>query len=163
MSERRAVPAAGHQAPAGRTRVGAYAVCVDGEERILLCRLSLVESLAGAWTLPGGGLEFGEHPDEAVVRELREESGLVGEIEDLAGVFSHVYRRSRAAGGADLHFIGILYRMRITGGVLRDEVDGTTDTCAWLSRAELADLRLVEIARRGVALAFAEGRPDEPR
>jgi 8-oxo-dGTP diphosphatase len=140
---------------AGRTRVGAYALCVDEEERILLARLSIEEVDVGAWTLPGGGLDFGEHPDAAVIRELEEETGLRGEIEEIAGVFSHVYPKSRAAQGRDLHFLGILYYVRIVGGELRDEVDGSTDTAAWLTRAELAERRLVEIARYGVDLTFA--------
>ncbi|MEA2547039.1 MAG: 8-oxo-dGTP diphosphatase [Chloroflexota bacterium] len=140
----------------GRTRVGAYALCVDEQDRILLARLSAVEVDVGAWTLPGGGINFGEHPDAAVIRELEEETGLVGKIERFAGVFSHVYRQSRAAQGRDLHFLGILYHVRIAGGELRDEVDGSTDTSAWLSRADLADRRLVEIARHGVDLAFRD-------
>jgi ADP-ribose pyrophosphatase YjhB (NUDIX family) len=140
----------------GRTRVGAYALCVDQRERILLARLSAVEVDVGAWTLPGGGLEFGEHPDAAVIRELREETGLDGEIERVAGVFSHVYRQSRAAQGRDLHFLGVLYHVRILGGELRDETDGSTDTAAWLRRDELGDRRLVEIAQYGVELAFRD-------
>jgi 8-oxo-dGTP diphosphatase len=140
---------------AGRTRVGAYALCLDEGDRILLARLSIEEVDVGAWTLPGGGLDFGEHPDAAVIRELEEETGLRGEIEEIAGVFSHVYLKSRAAQGRDLHFLGILYDVRIVGGELRDEVDGSTDTAAWLTRAELAERHLVEIARYGVDLAFA--------
>jgi 8-oxo-dGTP diphosphatase len=140
---------------AGRTRVGAYALCLDEGDRILLARLSIEEVDVGAWTLPGGGLDFGEHPDAAVIRELEEETGLRGEIEEIAGVFSHVYPKSRAAQGRDLHFLGILYYVRIVGGELRDEVDGSTDTAAWLTRAELAERRLVEIARYGVDLTFA--------
>ena len=93
-----------------------------------------------------------------MIRELEEETGLIGEINEVAGVFSHVYRRSRAADGADLHFLGILYYVQIVGGELRDEVDGTTDTAAWLSRAEVAERRLVEIARHGLELAFAPRR-----
>jgi ADP-ribose pyrophosphatase YjhB (NUDIX family) len=115
----------------------------------------VLEVDVGAWTLPGGGVEFGEHPDAAVIRELEEETGLRGEIEQVAGVFSHVYRKSRAAQGRDFHFLGVLYRVRIVGGDLRDEVDGSTDMAAWFSRARLADVRLVEIARYGVELAFA--------
>jgi 8-oxo-dGTP diphosphatase len=141
--------------PPGRTRVGAYALCRDDAGRILLTRLSVIEVDAGAWTLPGGGVEFGEHPDDAVIRELEEESGLRGEIAELAGVFSHVYPHSRAANGADLHFLGVLYHCRVVGGALRDEVDGTTDTARWFARDEIGDVRLVEIARYGVELAFA--------
>jgi 8-oxo-dGTP diphosphatase len=148
-------PRPGEVAEAGRTRIGAYALCTDEDERILLSRLSALEVEVGAWTLPGGGIEFGEHPDAAVLRELEEETGLIGEIEEIAGVFSHVYRQSRAAEGRDLHFLGILYHVRIRGGELRDEVDGSTDTAAWLTEAELAERHLVEIARFGVELAFA--------
>jgi ADP-ribose pyrophosphatase YjhB (NUDIX family) len=147
-------PAAYEIVPPGRTRVGGYALCTDDEGRVLLARLSAIEIDVGAWTLPGGGIQFGEHPDAAAVRELEEETGYVGEIEAVAGVFSHVYRQSRAAGGSDLHFLGILYHMRLVGGRLRDEVDGTTDTARWFRRDELGDVRLVEIAQFGIELAF---------
>jgi ADP-ribose pyrophosphatase YjhB (NUDIX family) len=137
------------------TRLGSYALCVDGD-RILLARLSAIEVDVGAWTMPGGGVDFGEHPDDACRRELEEETGLVGEIEGVAGVFSHVYPESTFARGADLHFLGIVYRVRITGGGLRDESDGTTDTAAWIPRDELAGLRLVELAWFGCRLAFPD-------
>ena len=151
-----------YESVTGRTRLGGYALCTDREDRILLTRLSAIEVDVGAWTLPGGGIEFGEHPDAAVIRELAEETGLVGEIVEVAGIFSHVYRRSRAAEGLDLHFLGVLYRVRIVDGELRDEVDGTTDAARWFSRSELDGIRLVEIARFGVDLAFAgaDGRSD---
>jgi len=157
-------PAAHEVVPPGRTRVGGYALCV-ADERILLARLSAIEVDVGAWTLPGGGLEFGEHPNAAVIRELEEETGFHGEIDEIAGVFSHVYRRSRAAEGADLHFLGVVYHVRIVGGGLRDETDGSTDSARWFRRAELADIRLVEIARFGIDLAFArmaERRRERP-
>ena len=150
-------PAVTEPVPANRrTRIGSYSLCLDDKGRILLARLSALEVDVGAWTMPGGGINFGEHPDAAAVRELEEETGLIGEIEDVAGTFSHVYTQSRFAGGGDLHFLGIIYRMRIVGGELRDEIDGTTDTCAWLSRDELSDLRLVELAAFGVRLAFPD-------
>ena len=155
-------PAAYEIVPPGRTRVGGYALCTDDESRVLLARLSAIEVDVGAWTLPGGGIQFGEHPDAAAVRELEEETGYVGEIEAVAGVFSHVYRQSRAAGGSDLHFLGILYHMRLVGGRLRDEVDGTTDTARWFRREELGDVRLVEIAQLGVELAFERAANQAP-
>jgi ADP-ribose pyrophosphatase YjhB (NUDIX family) len=155
-------PAAYEIVPPGRTRVGGYALCTDDEGRVLLARLSAIEVDVGAWTLPGGGIQFGEHPDAAAVRELEEETGYIGEIEAVAGVFSHVYRQSRAAGGLDLHFLGILYHMRLVGGRLRDEVDGTTDTARWFRSDELGDVRLVEIAQLGVELAF-ERAADQAR
>ena len=142
------------EGPAPRTRLGAYAVTLDDAGRILLCRLSADEVEAGAWTLPGGGVEFGEHPDEAVLRELEEEAGLTGRIDSVLGIFSRVYPRSRAAAGGDMHFVGFLYRVAPTGGELRDEVDGSTDTCAWMGPDELRTLRIVGVARHGIDLAL---------
>ncbi len=145
--------------PTGRTRLGSYSLCLDEERRILLARLSAVEVEHGGWTLPGGGVDFGEHPDAAAIRELHEETGLVGEVERVAGVFSHLYEKSQFARGIDLHFLGIVYRVRVVGGELRDEVDGTTDMAAWFAPDELADLRIVRLARFGIGLAFPDLEP----
>ena len=56
------------------TRVGAYAVLVR-DERLLLAHWVAEPGLQAGWTLPGGGLEFGESPEQAAVREAREETG----------------------------------------------------------------------------------------
>ena len=63
----------------GETKVGAYAFCVRSDGAVLLARIAPCFPDAGSWTLPGGGVEFGEHPDAAVLRELGEETGLTGE------------------------------------------------------------------------------------
>lgn len=68
-------PAAYEIVPRGRTRLGGYALCRDDADRILLARLSAIEVDVGAWTLPGGGLDFGEDPADGVLRELEEETG----------------------------------------------------------------------------------------
>lgn len=161
MTERPADPAVTEPLPPGRTRLGAYSLCLDEQDRLLLARLSPVEVEVGAWTLPGGGVDFGEHPDAAALRELEEETGLLGEIEGVAGIFSHVYEKSRWARGADLHFLGIVYRVRVVGGELRDEIDGSTDRCAWFARHDLGlpDVRLVYLARFGAGLAWPDLAP----
>jgi 8-oxo-dGTP diphosphatase len=133
------------------TRVAAYALCQDDAARILLTRLTYPEIKAGYWTLPGGGLGFGETPFEAVLRELTEETGLSGTVLSLAGVESWV-RRGPVPGGVgdDFHAIQILYRVRITGGTLRDELDGSTDAAAWFTRAEVAELPIVDLVEAGL-------------
>jgi ADP-ribose pyrophosphatase YjhB (NUDIX family) len=139
------------------TRVAAYALCTDGDA-ILLSRIApgATASSDGMWTLPGGGVDFGEDPRDAALRELEEESGLIGEIEGLAGVDSWASRFVNPEDGmdTDFHGIRIIYRVRVTGGELRDEVAGSSDTCAWVDRSELAELPLVELAEVGVRLAF---------
>jgi len=136
------------------TRVGAYVVCRDEARRILLCRISEDIPDKGHWTLPGGGLDFGEAPEAAAHREFEEETGLLVALDGIAGTFSLLIPRSVSFGGRPLHFLGIVYRGMAVGGALRDEVDGTTDTCAWLTEAEAMALPLNDLARRGLDLAF---------
>lgn len=140
-------------APRRVTRVAAYAVCTDDERRLLLCRIAPGYSVGfdGWWTLPGGGLEHGEDPREGALRELTEETGYVGELDDLLEVDSWHSTFSHPENGEELdwHGIRILYRCRIVGGELRDELDGSTDPCRWFTAAELRDERLVDIAELG--------------
>ncbi len=141
--------------PARRlTRVAAYAICLE-DDRLLLCRLAPGELAVGQWTLPGGGLDFGEAPADAVLRELGEETGLTGEIIGVVDVLSWS-RFAPEPGGFDGAFqaIQIVYRVRVTGGELRDEPDGSTDAARWFSRGELKALPLADLAREGVRLAF---------
>ena len=137
-----------------RTRVAAYAVCCDDDGRVLLCHIAPSVGVGDVWTLPGGGLDFGEPPELAVLRELTEETGYVGELEGLIGVSDRVFRD---VDGADrLHAIRILYRVRVVGGELRDEADGSTDTCRWYQPKEARRLRLGELARHALDLVRAE-------
>ena len=134
------------------TRVAAYALCTDGDT-ILLSRIAQGATAFsdGKWTLPGGGIDFGEHPAAAAVRELEEETGLIGEIESLADVdsWSAQFVDPRDEVSTDFHAIRILYRVRVTGGELRSEVDGSSDACAWVRRDDLGDLPLVDLALTG--------------
>jgi 8-oxo-dGTP diphosphatase len=141
-----------------RTRVAAYALSLDEAGRILLCRIAPSVAPGEIWTLPGGGLEFGEAPDAAVLRELAEEAGYEGEVVDLADVSDRLFGESE--DGTRLHAIRIVYRVRITGGELRDEVDGSTDTCAWFRPQEAERLRLGELARRALGLVVTETGAD---
>jgi 8-oxo-dGTP pyrophosphatase MutT (NUDIX family) len=56
------------------TRIAGYGIVLGDAGRLLLCRLSADELYPGWWTLPGGGIDFGEDPCDAALRELTEET-----------------------------------------------------------------------------------------
>jgi ADP-ribose pyrophosphatase YjhB (NUDIX family) len=133
---------------AGRVRVAAYAVVRDPDDRVLLCHIHPSVGVGDVWTLPGGGLEFGEPPAQAALRELEEETGLTGEVERLVEVDDRLF--TNPDGSDRMHAIRIVYEVRLVGGALRDEPDGSTDMCRWVTPGEASRMRLGELARRTV-------------
>lgn len=126
-----------------RMRAAAYALITRGEGadgQILLPHWR--DGGMSGWTLPGGGVEPGEHPADGAVREVKEETGYDVRLMSLLGVDSAVLR-GPAAGGEALQALRILYRAEITGGELMVEVGGTTDDVAWHALSDVAGLRHV--------------------
>jgi 8-oxo-dGTP diphosphatase len=114
-----------------RQRVAAYAVIVR-DSRVLLSRLAPYLTPTERWTLPGGGVEFGEHPREAVIRELYEETGLHAQVGEQAWIDSAIV--VTAVGGEERHAVRIVY----DGWVGADapeprvvEIDGSTVDARW--------------------------------
>jgi 8-oxo-dGTP diphosphatase len=140
------VPDAEHEPPqpVAVTRVGAYAVVVAGD-RILLTELAGSTRSAGAWTLPGGGLDHGETPVDAVVREVFEETGHTVVAPRLVDVGSaHFVGRSPSGRLEDFHGIRIVYRADVEQ--VREpevlDVGGSTSAAAWVPLDRLRDVPL---------------------
>ena len=134
-----------------RVRVAAYAIVRDEADRVLLCHIHPSMGVGDVWTLPGGGLDFGEAPADAALRELEEETGYIGEIDHLVEVDDRLYINDD--GAERMHAIRIVYTVRLVGGSRRDEFDGSTDACRWMAPAEAARLRLGGVARRAIERA----------
>src|SRR6478609_243512 len=117
-----------------RQRVAAYAVILR-EGSILLSRLAPTVTPDELWTLPGGGLDHGEDPRDAVVREVHEETGLDAVVGETARVYSaHLPGVWRDGRRVDAHALRIVY----DGWVALDapeprvvEVGGSTMAAAW--------------------------------
>lgn len=132
--------AAGGAGPEQRSRVSAYAIAVDGD-RLLLTRLSQTSAVfePGLWHLPGGGVDRGEQPAEALVRELAEETGLPVRAARLVDARS--YRAVR--DGVDWHLVALFYRVELPPR--RPSVrkrDDSTDEVAWFPLSSLDPGRL---------------------
>lgn len=92
-------------------RLAAYALVIDSAGRVLLTRHPDERRRVGRWLLPGGGVEHGEHPEQAVIREVCEETGLavlVGELLDVVSDVTAVGRRRRS-----LHNVRLIYRAAV--------------------------------------------------
>jgi 8-oxo-dGTP diphosphatase len=134
-------------------RIAAYGI-IQRESQILLCRLSKdLPRYGGMWTLPGGGLEFGEHPEEGVVREVMEETGFDIEPTLLLGINSF----TREQPNESFQGIQIFYRSTIVGGTLTYEEDGTTDMCQWHPINEVAELEKAELVDVAISLSAKAG------
>lgn len=137
-------------------RLAAYAVIVRGDQ-ILLSRLSTRVTQQELWSLPGGGVDHGEDPRAAAVREVYEETGLTAEVGETAHVFSlHLPDTWRRGRRVDAHSVRIVYE----GWVPPDapeprvvEVDGSTAEAAWQPLDAVLDGRVPTVSLVGQALA----------
>jgi len=96
--------------------------------------------LKGYWSLPGGAVETGERLEQAVRREVLEETGLVVKPAQLFTVFERIMRDDR--GEAEYHYVLIDYVCRVAGGVLKAASD--VSRVEWVSRAALSRYKITE-------------------
>ncbi len=88
-----------------------------GNEILLIKRRNI--PFKNSWALPGGYLEYNEKTEDAVIREIFEETGLFTEIINLIGVYSDPKRDPRG------HTVSIIYELRIINGKLESGDDAT--------------------------------------
>lgn len=149
-----------------RQRVAAYAVIMrvttetdgltEGPE-VLLCRLAPRISRSELWTLPGGGLDHGEDPRDALLREIVEETGLSASVGDRAHVYSaHLPRASRDGVMTDFHALRIVYDAWVPSDAPPPrviEVGGSTVEAAWHPLDRVLDGVVPVVAMVAEALA----------
>jgi 8-oxo-dGTP diphosphatase len=124
-------PSAGQLRPRPETCVGAIAV--DGN-RLLLVRRGRGAGV-GTWSVPGGRVEGGETLAEAVLRELREETGLEALCGDVVGWVERI--------DDEHHFVIFDFEVTVIGEP--EPVAGDdADEAVWVDLGEVAELRLAE-------------------
>ena len=98
------------------------------------------QPLKGYWSLPGGVLELGEQLGAAIVREVKEETGLEVQPVNVVEIFERIMRDK--AGKPEYHYVLVDYFCKVTGGELMAGDDSSK--AEWVKRKDLASLKLTE-------------------
>lgn len=130
------------------TRIASY-VLMFSDDKVLLCRLLSHIPHAGKWTLPGGGIDFGEDPADGAVREVWEETGLHVSGLELVGIDSCFIEGPHT----EHHGVRILYQARQWQGEITHEVDGSTDLAEWIPLKDVTEETCVDLVLAGLRFA----------
>lgn len=98
-------------------RFVAAALILRGEE-VLICQRRPDQPMALKWEFPGGKIESGETPEQALARELDEELGIDADVGPLVTHTRHTYR---SGGAVDLQFFAVhAFRGEVTNRIFHD-------------------------------------------
>lgn len=128
----------------------AVSAAIFRDGRVLIVRRARPPA-HGLYTLPGGGVELGETLEQAVVREVREETALAVEPVDLVGFRQAIVRDD--AGRVERHFVILPFAARFLGGeiALNEELA----EAQWLLPSDISGLKTTEGLVAIVAAAAA--------
>jgi len=102
-----------------RPIVSVLGITMNDKNEMLLVKQKTLP-LRGWWLLPGGHVRFGETIKDAIVREVREETGLQVRVSKLLGVFDVIDENG------EYHYITVVFQCKLTGGQIKagsDAVD----------------------------------------
>jgi ADP-ribose pyrophosphatase YjhB (NUDIX family) len=143
-------------------RIAAYGVLRDDAGGVLLVRASSRSGTPGAWSLPGGAVDHGEHPFDTVVRETAAETGLSVTVVSLIDVLADL--RALPERGVAIHTDRLIYMVALRGGSLRDRVDHATDLARYVPPDSVVGLvlRPFTATALGAPVVPVDLAPDEP-
>jgi len=124
--------------PTPRQRIAAYGIVLSSQG-LLITQFSDRTAVPGLWGLPGGGIDPGESPSTALLREIEEETGQQAEISQLLDVQTdHWIGLSPAQVVEDFHAVRIIYTAycQNPSRPVVNDVGGTTEAAAWIGIAD---------------------------
>ncbi len=113
----------------------AMSVVVKDNKVLLIKRVEA--PYVGYWTVPGGKIEFGEHPEEAAIRELKEETNLDCESEGIKGIASEIIHNKDSKVAHFLLYVCKLKPLH-TNVVQKEEME-----VKWFNIADLDNIKMV--------------------
>lgn len=139
-------------------RLSCYGLALRNQA-VLLVRVSADQEDAGFWTLPGGGIEWGEGLVPALIREFEEETGIIPEVGPILGAHSFVVTsEQRNRRGPDIEVVQLVYAATASGE-LRNETEGSTDLAKWWGIDELDEVTVTTIVDLALSWTSSEQAP----
>lgn len=164
-AERHTVYVASSERPRQHQRIGAYALVLS--ERGILGTVNSAATLApGTWTLPGGGIDPGESPSAAVLREVFEETGQEIVIDKVLTLESeHWIGRSITGALEDFHALRVVYgaTCKTPSDPVVHDIGGSTQGADWVPTRSWRTLHWTNSSRTLLSrYARRLGRPLSP-
>ena len=125
-----------------RPVVGVGAIILDGDKILLEKRKNSPGK--GKWSVPGGLVELGERIEQAAIREVKEETGLVVYEPRLVGIVDHISLDE--SGKVKYHFVIVDYLVTVKGG--KPKAASDADALKWVSFNDVEEYDLTESFRR---------------
>lgn len=134
-----------------KIRVGSYGLIIKDK------KIALIKKARGGYkgllAIPGGGIEHGESPEDALVREIKEEAGVDVINYELLGVKTNRLIWHDDIFNEDLHQVGILYKVELKDYTLRESGDGLdSDGCKFYDIDKLSKNEITPFTLKGLEL-----------
>lgn len=138
--------------------VGVGAVILNSEGRVFLARRGReVRNESGRWEFPGGGVEFGETLEHALMREVREEYGLEIEVQELIDVVNHLIPAEKQ------HWVSPTFLCRVKSGAPSIREPHKCDEIGWFTLDNIPEEQLSLASKKSLESLRKKNRSEPKR
>ena len=132
--------------------ISVRAIIREDQKTLLLRRASGRQSILGKYELPGGRLDYGEQPEDALARYLKDDAGLVIQSAQLYDVLTYIDHDDR-----DIQYTFILYLVSLSANGNKVRVSQKYDQYAWKKLGDVRQEELTESAKLLLGISQQEG------